>query len=184
MSRRCKYNWPELIKSFDASGLSQTEFCRQNNLNPKYFSLKRSKLLSPEGASFVKVEVAKPSVTTSRMISWDEGIDVYLHRDPVDFRKAINGLSLIVSEQMNLSPFDRAIFAFCNKRRTQLKVLYWDDTGFALWQKRLEKNKFKWPRKDQLEFPKISHEQWCWLLRGFDYSQIKPHQSIEIKAIC
>ena len=63
MSRRCKYNWPELIKSFEASGLSQTEFCRQNNLNPKYFSLKRSKLLSTKGASFVKVEVAKPPAT-------------------------------------------------------------------------------------------------------------------------
>ena len=71
---------------------------------------------------------------------------VYLHREPVDFRKSINGLSLIVEQQMQLSPFTQALFVFCNKRRDKLKVLYWDNTGFALWYKRLEKDKFKWPK--------------------------------------
>ena len=80
------------------------------------------------------------------MIQW-QGTSVYLHREPVDFRKAINGLPLIVEQTMSLSPFESALFVFCNKRRDQLKVLYWDHTGFCLWQKRLEKDKFKWPRK-------------------------------------
>lgn len=80
------------------------------------------------------------------MIQWLKGVDVYLHREPVDFRKAINGLSAIVQDEMALSPFSRALFVFCNKKRNQLKVLYWDETGFALWQKRLERDKFKWPR--------------------------------------
>lgn len=117
------------------------------------------------------------------MIIWQDNIDIYLHREPVDFRKAINGLSLIVSETMLLSPFDSALFVFCNKRRSQLKVLYWDDTGFALWQKRLEKDTFKWPKRSPLEIPKISHEQWGWLLRGFDYSQIKPHLHLTFSTI-
>lgn len=39
------------------------------------------------------------------MIFWANDIEVYLHRDPVGFREAINGLSLIVSEAMSLSPF-------------------------------------------------------------------------------
>ena len=93
------------------------------------------------------VTVFYDSSAQSRMIKWSNSINVYLHRDPVDFRKAINGLSLIVSDDMALSPFDRAIFVFCNKRRSQLKVLYWDETGFVLWQKRLEKEKFKWPKR-------------------------------------
>src|SRR5690625_5867695 len=70
------------------------------------------------------------------MIQWPEDIKIYLHREPVDFRKAINGLSVIVQDEMALSPFDRALFVFCNKKRSQLKVLYWDETGFVLWQKR------------------------------------------------
>jgi transposase len=116
------------------------------------------------------------------MIIWSESANVYLHRDPVDFRKAINGLSLIVSECMDLSPFDSAIFVFCNKRRTQLKALYWDETGFVLWQKRLEKEKFKWPKRSSQETVKLNTEQWHWLLRGFDITKIKPHQQLIFSA--
>ena len=112
------------------------------------------------------------------MMTWSSGIDIYLHREPVDFRKAINGLSVIVAEVMELSPFDPAIFVFCNKRRTQLKVLYWDKTGFVLWQKRLEKETFKWPRKLKDDTLKINAEQWHWLLRGVDYTHLTPHQRL------
>ncbi|PIE83188.1 MAG: hypothetical protein CSA09_02580 [Candidatus Contendobacter odensis] len=64
-----------------------------------------------------------------------------------------------------------ALFVFCNKNRSQPKVLYRDSTGFALWQKRLEKDKFKWPRKEVHETLLIDHEQWQWLLRGVDFTQ-------------
>ena len=118
------------------------------------------------------------------MITWSDSLKVYLHRDPIDFRKAINGLSVIVSDEMGLSPFDKALFVFCNKRRTQLKVLYWDSTGFALWQKRLEKEKFKWPRRSDLAILVIDAEQWKWLLRGFDITQIKPHHMLKFEGVC
>ena len=47
---------------------------------------------------------------------------VYLHREPVDFRKAINGLSLIVEQSMSLSPFSGAVFVFSNRRRRNLSM--------------------------------------------------------------
>lgn len=107
---------------------------------------------------------------------------VYLHRDPVDFRKSINGLSVIVEQQMQLSPFADALFVFCNKRRDKLKVLYWDSTGFCLWYKRLEKDKFKWPRKDSQPTINLSNEQMDWLLRGFDISHLKQHKNLHFYA--
>lgn len=116
------------------------------------------------------------------MIHWPEGVSVYLHREPVDFRKQINGLSVIVQETMELSPFNPALFVFCNKRRNQLKVLYWDATGFALWQKRLEREKFKWPRRHADAVVTLDHEQWNWLLRGFDITKIQPHQRLFFSA--
>lgn len=117
------------------------------------------------------------------MIHWDSDIRIYLHRDPIDFRKAINGLSLIVSEQMQLPLFERSVFVFCNKRRTQLKVLYWDHSGFVLWQKRLEKDKFVWPKRDPSETVVLSHEQWQWLLRGLDIQHITPHKSLHYQTV-
>ena len=100
---------------------------------------------------------------------------VYLHRDVVDFRKSINGLSIIVEQGMNLSPYDSALFVFCNKRRDKLKVLYCDKTGFCLWYKRLEKDKFQWPKKSLDEVIALSNEQMDWLLRGFDIAKLQSH---------
>ena len=111
------------------------------------------------------------------MIDWKNDIPIYLHRDVVDFRKSINGLSVIVEESMGLSPFSSGMFVFCNRKRDKLKVLYWDKTGFALWYKRLEKDKFKWPRKHAESTLQLTDEQWDWLLRGLNFLDIKPHQS-------
>lgn len=117
------------------------------------------------------------------MIRWPDSVPIYLHRDPVDFRKAINGLAIIVSQEMALDVYSAALFVFCNKNRSQLKVLYWDNTGFVLWQKRLEKDKFKWPRKELLTTVSITHEQWDWLLRGFDFGKFKAHQPLSFTEV-
>jgi transposase len=104
---------------------------------------------------------------------------VYLHRDSVDFRKSIDGLSLIVEQAMRLSVFDSSLFVFCNKRRDKIKILYWDRSGFCLWYKRLEKEKFKWPRKNDRDVISLTEEQFHWLLRGFDIN----HADSNLKCI-
>lgn len=70
---------------------------------------------------------------------------IYLYRPFTDFRKGIMGLSAVVQDEMNLNPFAKYLFLFCNSKRNGLKILYWDHCGFALWYKKLEKEKFKWP---------------------------------------
>ena len=97
-----------------------------------------------------------------------EPADIYLYMDIVDFRKSINGLIVVVEQQMQLSPFQDTLFVFCNKRRDKLKILYWDKTGFALWYKRLEKHRFKWPYDTELQHMHLSEQQLQWLLSGFD----------------
>lgn len=112
-----------------------------------------------------------------------EDVPVYLHRAPVDFRKAINGLSIIVDNSMGQNIFDAGLFVFCNKKRDKLKVLYWDETGFCLWHKRLEKDKFMWPRMHSDDVVNWNKEQLNWLLRGFDVSKIKAHNPLKYIAI-
>jgi transposase len=100
---------------------------------------------------------------------------VYVHRAPVDFRKAVNGLSVIVEQEMSLSPYDEKLFVFCNKAKDHIKILYWDKTGFALWYKRLEADKFKWPsRGDDMTMTVSAHQLSC-LLSGLS---IEPHRAL------
>jgi len=50
---------------------------------------------------------------------------VYLCRDAIDFRKGINGLAVLVEEGLELDPFSAQLFAFCNRSRDKVKILYW-----------------------------------------------------------
>ncbi len=105
---------------------------------------------------------------------------VYLHRAPVDFRKAVNGLSVIVEQETSLSPYADGLFVFCNKSKDRLKILYWDKTGFALWYKRLEADKFRWPQRGDDITITISAQQLNCLLNGLS---IEPHKALVYKAV-
>jgi transposase len=94
---------------------------------------------------------------------------VYLALGRTDMRKAINGLSVIVEQAMGLDPFCGDLFVFCNRRRNIIKILYWDDTGFCLWSKRLEEHRFKWPQRPE-QVLTINRKQLDWLLAGLDFS--------------
>jgi len=96
-----------------------------------------------------------------------ESSRVYLALGVTDMRKAINGLSVLVEQAMTLDPFSGDLFVFCNRRQNIIKILYWDTNGFCLWHKRLEKDRFKWPKRpDQVWM--IDRNQLNWLLAGLD----------------
>ena len=59
---------------------------------------------------------------------------IFVRPGPTDMRKQINGLALVVEQQMEVIPFQPALFLFCNAQRRILKALYWDRNGFCLWQ--------------------------------------------------
>lgn len=94
--------------------------------------------------------------------------NLYIHRMPVDLRKNINGLSVIVKEEMKLDLKSQSAFIFCNQRRTHMKILYFDRSGFALWLKRLEGTKFSWPLKLSDETISITAKDMAMLLEGIN----------------
>ena len=91
---------------------------------------------------------------------------LYIHREFVDMRKSITGLSAIVSEEMGLDLKSNSLFIFANKRRTHMKILYFDHSGFAVWHKRLEVGKFPWPKDMRDSVIEISHSDMDLLLSG------------------
>jgi transposase len=108
---------------------------------------------------------------------------VYLCREPIDFRKSINGLSALVEQELALNPFGHALYVFINRQRNKLKVLYWHRNGFCLWLKRLEAEKFAWPLELEAHSQLISIHEFEWLLEGFDLWANKPHKTLNYTSV-
>ena len=119
----------------------------------------------------------------SHLPLWPTDLPVYLHRAPVDFRKQINGLAVLVSESMDLDPFKPALYVFTNGGRNRVKILYWDRNGFCLWLKRLEKHRFVWPLQDDAEVIELTGDQLNWLIGGYDIFRFPPHEALKYSAI-
>ena len=109
--------------------------------------------------------------------------EVYLCREPVDFRKGINGLAIIVEQALDHDPFSEKLFVFCNRRRNRVKILYWESSGYCLWQKRLEKALFHWPRKANGNVVTLTAQQLYWLLDGYDISRMTPHKKLNYTSV-
>lgn len=107
------------------------------------------------------------------MFRCDAGLKVYLHREAVDGRKNINGLAMLIEQEMGLDPFAAAVYVFSNRRRSRVKLLLWDRNGFWLLMKRLESDRFVWPKESAVI--ELTVEQLHWLLEGIDLSAMRPH---------
>ena len=108
---------------------------------------------------------------------------VYLYREPIDFRKDIDGLSVLVELELGLSPFASALYVFTNRGRNKSKALYWHRNGFCLWQKRLERDKFAWPQDVNEVTKTISLQEFGWLLEGFDFWRNILHKPLTFSAV-
>ena len=108
---------------------------------------------------------------------------IYLHRVTVDFRKAVNGLSEIVAQELSMNPFDENLYVFCNKKRDRLKILHWDRTGYVLWYKRLEKEKFKWPIDELGDIIQVNEQALECLLSGLPVLPPKPHDRLHYQPL-
>ena len=94
-------------------------------------------------------------------------VKIYLRCGSTDLRKAVNGLTAIVQEEMGQDPFSGSVYLFCNRERRLLKAVYWDKSGFWLSQKRLEADTYPWPR-DAGAVRELTVEQLKMLLEGLE----------------
>jgi len=80
------------------------------------------------------------------MLSFSGSLKVMVCLAPCDMRRGCNGLQALVTEQLGADWRTGTLFVFANKRRTRLKILYWDGTGLWVLAKRLEQGTFSWPQ--------------------------------------
>jgi transposase len=103
---------------------------------------------------------------------------VWLIPGATDMRKSIDGLAAVVNYAIQQDPLSRQLFAFCSKDRSKLKILFWDQNGFWLFYKRLEKGRFRWPANASAEGMCITRRQLAWLMDGLSVEQKSAHRPV------
>ena len=97
---------------------------------------------------------------------------VYLATGVTDLRNNIDGLLILIQNEMKLDPFAPALFVFCNRSKDKLKILFWDKNGFWLYYRRLESGHFNWPdKKGNGQSLAITEQQLSWLLDGLSINE-------------
>jgi transposase len=95
---------------------------------------------------------------------------VWFYRQPIDFRKQIDGLIILVADTLKMDPTSGQLFIFRNKKADKLKMLYWEDDGFWMFYIRRETSCHLFPAKLDAAI-ELRPQQLQWLLSGLDFSQ-------------
>lgn len=112
-----------------------------------------------------------------------ESLKIYLCLSAVDMRKSIQGLSLLVSESLEMDPCSGCMYLFRNKQRNKLKALYFERHCFNLWYRRLDKGHFTFPKLHEGHIS-ITGEQFNWLLESFDCSNMGSVTQANYQSFC
>lgn len=77
------------------------------------------------------------------MLSLPPSVRLHVATQPIDGRKGIDSLMIIVRDVFGHDPFEGHLFVFFSKRCDRVRIVYWDRDGFAMWTKRLERGRYK-----------------------------------------
>lgn len=95
---------------------------------------------------------------------------IFLCREIVDMRKSYDGLAAMVVNYFEENPLAGEFFVFVNRRMDRLKILFWDNGGFCLFCKRLEKGRFRLPDDNSEQIDRASLQM---ILEGIDLKNVK-----------
>lgn len=106
------------------------------------------------------------------MLFPESQVRIWLYTQPADMRKSYNGLSALVKQKLQEDPLSGQLFVFINRKRTQMKVLYFDRTGYCIWGKRLEQGQFHFNGKSG-EKHLLSWTDLKLIIEGIDTASIR-----------
>lgn len=116
------------------------------------------------------------------MLSLQDNRRYFLYQPPTDMRKSFDGLSGVVKQNMELNALNGDVFIFLNKRRNQLKLLCWDNDGFCVYHKRLEKGTFELPQAAGASSMTLTALQLRLILDGIQLQSIKQRTRFKLTA--
>ena len=104
------------------------------------------------------------------MIDLEKINDVYVFSGVTDFRKGISGLTRLVYESFDEGAINNNLYVFCNKNKTSIKILHFEEISIWLYQKRLNVGKFTYPNIDNN--CKITKDELRIIISGLDFIKI------------
>lgn len=107
------------------------------------------------------------------MLTISPAVRIYVATGATDLRRSIDGLAALVRERLNLNPLSGHLFLFRNRRGDRLKILAWDQGGFWVLYKRLERGTFAWPAEDDGTPVILRSSELLLLLSGVDLAQTR-----------
>lgn len=112
------------------------------------------------------------------MLSLPYTFKFYFFNQPVDMRKSFDGLYFHTMDQFIEGDLSGKMFVFMNRRKDRVKVFYWDQDGFAIWYKRLEKGTFHFPTSDE-KYIEVCSETLHQIFWGYDLNSTKKHKRFQ-----
>ena len=109
---------------------------------------------------------------------------IYVATIPVDMRKSFDGLAAIVKHSFQKNPLDGTFFVFVNRVCDRIKILYWDTDGYALWYKRLEQGRFRFPvalTETGVPVVHVTAAQLAMILEGIEPFTVKRQKRFALK---
>lgn len=103
------------------------------------------------------------------MLPISDQTKLYVYTAPVDMRKSIDGLAVILADSFNQNPQSGDLYLFVNRGRNKIKALIWDNNGFVLYYKRLEKGRFNYSKYLKDNEILVTSQQLKALLMGLDF---------------
>jgi len=100
---------------------------------------------------------------------------VWLCTQATDMRKSFNGLSVLVKRQLDEDPVSGQLFVFVNRRKTQLKILYFDRSGYCIWSKKLVQGQFNFQESDAGK-RQLTPVQLKLLLEGIEIQKMRQYK--------
>jgi transposase len=100
-------------------------------------------------------------------------VRIYVATGATDLRRSIDGLAALVRERFDLDPLSGHLFLFRNRRGDRLKILAWDQGGFWVLYKRLERGTFAWPVEDDEAPVILRSSDLLLLLAGVDLAHTR-----------
>jgi transposase len=106
------------------------------------------------------------------MLSLSASVPIWLATQATDLRKSFDSLAEVVRQQLRGDPLSGHLFVFRNRRADRVKLLYWDNDGYAIWYKRLEVGTFRFPASTDGRVAMRAADLQM-LLDGVDLSSVK-----------